>query len=78
MSPEFRSRLDQSVLRVLVNYYNDQERELATILNGIHKGYLPTTVSIHGPSGTGKTLTTRRICQEFASRHADVAPREGN
>ncbi|MDG5761824.1 AAA family ATPase [Natronococcus sp. A-GB1] len=50
-----------------------QERELATILNGIHEGYLPTTVSIYGPPGTGKTLTTRRVCQEFAARHDDVA-----
>ncbi len=31
-----------------------QERELATILNSIHEGYLPPTVSIHGPPGTGK------------------------
>ncbi len=50
-----------------------QERELATILNGVNEGDLPPTVSIHGPPGTGKTLTTRRVCHEFASRHADVA-----
>jgi archaeal cell division control protein 6 len=51
----------------------DQERQLATILNGIDEGYLPPTVSIHGPPGTGKTLTTRRVCQEFAARHAEFA-----
>ena len=45
-----------------------QERELATLLNGVHEGYLPTTVSIYGPPGTGKTLTTRRVCTEFAAR----------
>ena len=47
---------------------DEQERELATILNGIHEGYLPPTVSIHGPPGTGKTLTTRRVAEEFAAR----------
>ncbi len=50
-----------------------QERELATILNGVHEGYLPPTVSIYGPPGTGKTLTTRRVCREFAARHDAVA-----
>ena len=51
----------------------DQERELATILNGIHEGYLPPTVSIHGPPGTGKTMTTRRIATEFATRTEELA-----
>jgi len=46
---------------------DDQQRQLATILNGIHEGYLPPTVMIHGPPGTGKTTTTRRICREFAA-----------
>ncbi|MDS0475682.1 AAA family ATPase [Natrinema sp. 1APR25-10V2] len=50
-----------------------QERELATILNGVHDGYLPPTVSLYGPPGTGKTLTARRICDEFAARHEGVA-----
>lgn len=50
-----------------------QERELATLLNGIHEGYLPTTVSIYGPPGTGKTLTTRRTCAAFAARTDAVA-----
>ncbi|UTF54790.1 Cdc6/Cdc18 family protein [Natronosalvus rutilus] len=50
-----------------------QERELATILNGVHEGYLPPTVSIYGPPGTGKTLTARRVTQEFAARHDQVA-----
>ncbi|RQG97654.1 Cdc6/Cdc18 family protein [Natrarchaeobius chitinivorans] len=52
---------------------DDQERELATVLNGVHDGYLPPTVSIYGPPGTGKTLTTRRLCREFATRHDTVA-----
>jgi archaeal cell division control protein 6 len=52
---------------------DEQERQLATILNGIDEGYLPPTVSIHGPPGTGKTLTTRRVCQEFAARHTEFA-----
>jgi Cdc6-like AAA superfamily ATPase len=30
-------------------------------------------VAIHGPPGAGKTVTTRRVCQEFAARHEDVA-----
>ena len=51
----------------------DQERQLATILNGVQDGYLPPTVSIYGPPGTGKTLTTRRLCREFAARHDQVA-----
>ncbi|ADB60144.1 orc1/cdc6 family replication initiation protein [Haloterrigena turkmenica DSM 5511] len=52
---------------------DSQERALATLINGVHDGYLPPTVSIYGPPGTGKTLTTRRICREFAARHDDVA-----
>ena len=36
-----------------------QEREIATLLNGVHEGSLPTTVSIYGPPVTGKTLTVR-------------------
>ncbi|WP_339104205.1 AAA family ATPase [Haloterrigena salinisoli] len=50
-----------------------QERELATILNGVHDGYLPPTVSVYGPPGTGKTLTTCRVCRAFAARHDEVA-----
>ncbi|MDG5820247.1 AAA family ATPase [Natronococcus sp. A-GB7] len=50
-----------------------QERELASLLAGVHEGYLPPTVTIHGPPGTGKTLSTRRVCQEFASRTDAVA-----
>ena len=49
------------------------ERDLATILTGVHDGYLPPTVSVYGPPGTGKTLTTRRVCREFAQRHDQVA-----
>ncbi|MEF8825333.1 MAG: AAA family ATPase [Halapricum sp.] len=50
-----------------------QQRQLATILNGLGEGYLPPTVTIHGPPGTGKTATTRRVCQEFAARHDGLA-----
>ncbi|MDZ7746848.1 MAG: AAA family ATPase [Halobacteriales archaeon] len=51
----------------------DQERQIAGILNGVTEGYLPPTVMIHGPPGTGKTVTTRRVCQEFVARHDAVA-----
>ena len=50
-----------------------QQRQLATILNGVHEGYLPTTVSIYGPPGTGKTATTQRVCDEFVARTEGVA-----
>ncbi|WP_312854283.1 hypothetical protein [Natronococcus sp. JC468] len=30
-------------------------------------------MSIYGPLDTGKTLTTRRVCREFAARHARAA-----
>ncbi|ELY54922.1 cell division control protein 6 [Natronococcus amylolyticus DSM 10524] len=50
-----------------------QEHELASLLAGVHEGYVPPTVSIYGPPGTGKTLSTRRVCREFASRTDAVA-----
>jgi cell division control protein 6 len=50
-----------------------EERTLATLLNGVHEGYLPPTVSIYGPPGTGKTLTTRRVCEAFAVQTDQVA-----
>lgn len=46
----------------------EQERQLATLLNGVHEGYLPPTISVYGPPGTGKTVTTRRLCTAFADR----------
>lgn len=46
----------------------EQERALATILTGVTEGYLPTTVSVYGPPGRGKTITTRRLWREFAER----------
>lgn len=52
---------------------DEQERQLARILNGVTEGYLPPTVAINGPPGTGKTVTTRRVCTEFAARHEEVA-----
>ncbi|MFC7008498.1 Cdc6/Cdc18 family protein [Halalkalicoccus salilacus] len=35
------------------------------------EGYLPTTVSMYGPPGSGKTITTRRLCRKFVARHTD-------
>lgn len=35
------------------------------------EGYLPTTVSVYGPPGSGKTITTRRLCREFGARYTD-------
>jgi orc1/cdc6 family replication initiation protein len=52
---------------------DDQQRRLASLLNGIASNYLPTTVSIYGPPGTGKTLTTRRLTAEFAARRDELA-----
>ncbi len=50
-----------------------QQTQLARILSGVTEGYLPPTVTIHGPPGAGKTVTTRRVCREFAARHEAVA-----
>lgn len=50
-----------------------QQEQLAAFLNGVTEGYLPPTVAIHGPPGAGKTVTTRRVCREFAARHDAVA-----
>ena len=52
---------------------DDQQRELAALLNSLTAGYLPATVSIYGPPGTGKTLTTRRLTTEFAARRDCLA-----
>ncbi|KAB7514654.1 AAA family ATPase [Halosegnis rubeus] len=52
---------------------DEHQRQLASMLNGVTEGYLPPTVTIHGPPGTGKTVTTRRVCQEFVARHDSVA-----
>lgn len=51
----------------------DEERKLANHLSSLHQGYLPSTVTIYGPPGAGKTLTTRRICEAFAARQEAVA-----
>lgn len=50
-----------------------QQAALARLLGGVTEGYLPPTVTIHGPPGAGKTVTTRRVCREFAARHDAVA-----
>jgi orc1/cdc6 family replication initiation protein len=50
-----------------------QQTQLARILGGVTEGYLPPTLAIHGPPGAGKTVTTRRVCREFAARHEAVA-----
>lgn len=52
---------------------DDHKWQLADYLHGATEGYLLPTVTIHGPPGTGKTATTRRVCAEFAQRHNDVA-----
>lgn len=52
---------------------DEQEKQLARILSGVHEGYLPTTVSVYGPPGAGKTMTTRRVCREFAARNEALA-----
>lgn len=52
-----------------------QERQLARLLNGVQEGYLPTTVSIYGPPGTGTTLPTRRSCRLFAATSSYQATR---
>ena len=77
-APEHRIFADKSALDPLqdpdaVVAREDQQRRLATLLNGIESGYLPATVSIYGPPGTGKTLTTRRVATEFASRRDALA-----
>lgn len=68
-----KSELDPLTDPGEISARRSQERKLATLLNGIHDGYLPPLVSVYGPPGTGKTLTTRRICREFATRQKDVA-----
>ncbi|MDG5761530.1 AAA family ATPase [Natronococcus sp. A-GB1] len=68
-----KGALDPLATPAEIHARDAQERELATILNGVHDGYLPPTVSLYGPPGTGKTLTTRRVCREFAARHDRVA-----
>lgn len=77
-APEHRIFADKSALDPLqdpdaVVAREDQQRRLATLLNGVNSDYLPATVSIYGPPGTGKTLTTRRVATEFAARHDDLA-----
>jgi archaeal cell division control protein 6 len=68
-----KGRLDPLAEPEVIVGREDQEQQLATLLNGINEGYLPPTVSIHGPPGTGKTLTTRRVCREFAARTEQLA-----
>lgn len=64
-----KSALDPLTEPDIVVAREDQERKLATMLNGVNEGYMPTTLSIYGPPGTGKTMTTRRVCREFADRN---------
>ena len=77
-APDNRIFADKSALDPLADpdeivARDEQEHRLATLLNGIHDGYLPATVSIYGPPGTGKTLTTRRLTTAFAQRHDTLA-----
>lgn len=45
------------------------QQQLPRLLNGVHEGYLPTTVSIYYDlPGIGKTVMTRRVCAAFAAR----------
>ncbi len=65
--------LDPLTKPVEISARDAQEREFARILTSVHDGYLPPTVAVYGPPGMGKTLTTRRVCREFAARHDAVA-----
>ncbi len=49
-----------------------QKNKLINILKGINEDYIPPTVSIFGPPGTGKTVTTRKICSSFAQKNKDL------
>lgn len=46
----------------------DQEEQIARFLRGIRHNFLPNSLCIHGPPGTGKTFTTKKICEEFSKR----------
>jgi Cdc6-like AAA superfamily ATPase len=65
--------LDPLVTPAEIRGRDTQQRELARVLGGVHEGYLPPTVAIHGPPGTGKTVTTRRVYQVFLTRTDGVA-----
>lgn len=73
-----RGALDPLIESDRIVARDEQERKLATIRNGVYEGYLPTTVSIHGPPGTDKTLTTRWIAREFTARTDDLAVEDVN
>lgn len=49
-----KGALDPLAEPVEIHARDDEERELATVLNAVHDGYLLSTASIYGPLNTGK------------------------
>ncbi len=41
-----------------------KQEKITRHLNAIDQRELPSSLSIHGPPGTGKSFTTKKICKE--------------
>jgi cell division control protein 6 len=66
-----KSALELDRLNVEVLGRSRQIKYLRGILSGIEQGFLPKLVSVYGLPGSGKTLVTRKVCQEYEKKFFD-------
>jgi cell division control protein 6 len=60
-----KSALELDRLSVEVVSRGEEAGRLRKILDGVESGFLPKVIGVHGPPGSGKTLVSRRVCEEF-------------
>jgi len=60
-----KSALELDRLGVEIVGRGEEAGRLTKILSGVESGFLPKVIGVHGPPGSGKTLVSRRVCEEY-------------